>query len=170
MRKTVYFASRHASGWPAPSELERYFLAPAGQRWFFETGNDSAGLRAEGADGTENLEEGNGRIDIHLEMWGHPKLGVLLIYSKWGGGVKEMCSSKGDLTRLRQRVRSKQGTLLPVGLFLPHGTAWKAVKEFMETDGELPTSIEWISNRDLPRDTFPDRSDARAASSCNCRY
>jgi len=103
-------------------------------------------------------------------MWGHPDLGVLLIYSKWGGGVKEMYSSKGDLARLRKWVRSKQGTLLPVGLFIPHGTAWKAVKEFMETDGELPTSIEWVANRHLPQGTFPKQSDATAASRCNCRY
>ena len=94
---------------------------------------------------------------------------MLLIYSKWGGGVKEMCSSKGDLTRLRKWVRSKQGTLLPVGLFVPYGTAWKAVKEFMETDGELPTSIAWIANRHLPRGTFPAQSAGTAASGCDCR-
>jgi hypothetical protein len=58
-------------------------------------------------------------------MWSHPDLGVLLIHSKWGGGVKEMSSSKGDLTRLREWVRSKHGTLLPAGLFIPHGAAWE---------------------------------------------
>jgi hypothetical protein len=115
------------------------------------------------------MDPTDGRIDVDLDMWGHPDLGVLLIYSKWGGGVKQMCSSKGNLRRLRHRIRSRQGTLLPVGLFIPHGTAWKAVKEFMETDGELPTSIEWIANRDLPRGTFSDRSAATAASRCNCR-
>jgi len=83
--------------------------------------------------------------------------------------VREMCGSKGNLRRLREWVRSKQGTLLPVGLFILHGTAWEAVKEFMETDGELPTSIEWIANRNLPRGTFPDQSAAAAASRCNCR-
>jgi immunity protein Imm1 of predicted polymorphic toxin system len=127
-----------------------------GQRWFFETGNDSAGLHAEGVDGTEHLEEGKGRIDIDLEMWGHPKLGVLLIYSKWGGGWKEMFSSKGDLSRLRELVRSTHATPLPVGLFIPYEIAWKAVKEFIETDGKLPKSIAWIANRDLPLNTFPD--------------
>ena len=44
---------------------------------------------------------GKGRIDIDLQMWGHPDLGVLLIYSKWGGGLKLTYTSKGDLTRLR---------------------------------------------------------------------
>jgi hypothetical protein len=30
------------------------------------------------------------------------------------------------------------------------------VKEFMETDGELPKSIAWIANKDLPANTFAD--------------
>lgn len=156
MRKSVYFDTYDGSGWPDPRELERYFLAPPGQRWFFETGNDSAGLWAEGVDGTEHLEANKGRIDVDLDMWGHPELGVLLIYSKWGGGLKETYSSKGDLSRLREWVRSTHDTPLPVGLFIPYALAWKAVKEFIETDGQLPKSIEWIANRDLPPDTFPD--------------
>jgi len=89
-------------------------------------------------------------------MWGNPELGVLLIYSKWGGGLKETYSSIGDLTRLREWVRSTHDTPLPVGLFIPFEEAWKAVKEFIETDGKLPKSIAWIANRDLPPNTFPD--------------
>ncbi len=89
-------------------------------------------------------------------MWGHPQYGVLLIWSKWGGGHKEMYSSKGDLSRLRELVLSTHGTPLPVGLFVPFEVAWKAVKEFLENDGALPKSIEWIANRDLPPNTFPD--------------
>lgn len=170
MRKCSYFDLRRSNGWPRPEELEPYFLRPRGQCWDFKSGNDNAGLAAEGVDGTEDLDPNDGRIDVDLDMWGHPDLGVLLIHSKWGGGVKEMCSSKGDLTRLREWVRSKQGTLLPVGLFIPHETAWEAVKEFMDTDGELPTRIKWIANRKLPRGTFPDQSAATAASRCNCRY
>jgi hypothetical protein len=34
--------------------------------------------------------------------------------------------------------------------------AWKAVKEFLESDGKLPTSIGWIANGDLPANTFPE--------------
>ena len=105
---------------------------------------------------TEHLEASKGRIDIDLEMWGNPDLGVLLSYSKWGGGHKQTYSSKGDLRRLRDWVRSTHDTLLPVGLFVPFEVAWKAVKEFIETDGQLPKSIEWIANRDLPPGTFPD--------------
>jgi len=156
MNKRAYFDTYWGRGWPALSWLEHYFLAPLGKRWFFETGNDSAGLDAEGVDGTEHLPVNKGRIDISLEMWGHPELGVLLIYSKRGGGFRETFSSKGDLSRLQERVRSLHDTPLPVGLFIPYPQAWKAVKEFIETDGKLPKSIEWIANRDLPANTFPD--------------
>ena len=89
-------------------------------------------------------------------MWGNPEHGVLLIYSKWGGGIKEIYSSKGDLARLGEQVRTMHDTVLPVGLFIPFKKAWIAVKEFIETDGKLPRSIEWIANRDLPPNTFPD--------------
>jgi Immunity protein Imm1 len=156
MRKTTYFASQPSLGWPDPHEIEHFFLAPPGQRWFFETDNDSAGFTGEGADGTEHLPANRGRIDINLRMWGHPQLGVLLIYSKWGGGLRQTYSSKGDVSRLRQWVRSTHDTPLPVGLFIPFERAWTAVKEFIETDGALPNGIEWIASKDLPPDTFPD--------------
>jgi Immunity protein Imm1 len=156
MRMRTHFGPHHHEGWPDPKELEHYFLAPPGQRWFFERRNDSAALWAEGADGTEHLAEGKGRIDIELMMWANPDLGVLLVYTKWGGGHEQVFSSKGDLRRLREWVRGFHGTPLPVGLFIPFEVAWKAVKEFIETDGALPRSIEWIANRDLPADTFPD--------------
>jgi len=156
MRKRAYFDVFDGRGWPSPKDLERYFLAPPGQRWTFDGGNDNWGLTAEGVDGTEHLEINKGRIDIDLEMWGHPDFGVLLIYSKWGGGLKQMYSSKGDLRRLREWVRSLHDTPFPVGLFIPFDKAWKAVKEFIETEGDLPKSIEWIANRDLPSNIFPD--------------
>jgi Immunity protein Imm1 len=35
-------------------------------------------------------------------------------------------------------VVSTHDTPLPIGLFVPFETAWEAVKEFIETDGELP--------------------------------
>jgi hypothetical protein len=156
MIKRAYFDTYRGVGWPSIPWLKSYFLSPD-KRWGFGGGNDSAGLDAEGVDGTEHLQPNHGRIDIHLEMWGNPKLGVLLIYSKWGGGHKEMHTSKGDLSRLRELVRNLHDTPLPVGLFIPFESAWKAVKEFIETDGMLlPKSIEWIANRDLPPNTFPD--------------
>lgn len=156
MEKRAYFDTYWGRGWPTIKWLEPYFLNPPGRRWFVAGGNDGARLVVEGLSGTENLEPFKDRIDADLMMWGHPELGVLLIWSKWGGGHKETFSSKGDLTRLREWVRSTHDTPLPVGLFIPYAEAWKAVKEFIETDGALPTRIAWIANRDLPPNTFPD--------------
>ena len=45
---------------------------------------------------------------------------------------------------------------MPAGLYIPFDRAWLAVKEFIETEGRLPTSIEWVSNADLPEGTFPE--------------
>lgn len=156
MRKRTYFDSRRRAGWPRPKELEHYFLAPRGKEWFSTGGNDGARLSAEGLYGTEHLEPNKGRIDVHLSMWGNSDHGVFLMYEKWGGGIRETYSSKGDLTRLREWVRSLHDTPLPIGLFIPFKNAWEAVKEFIETDGEFPKSIEWIANKDLPANTFPD--------------
>lgn len=156
MRKRTYFASERREGWPKPEEIRHYFLDPPGKRWFFETRNDGAVFAAEGLDGTEGREPYRTRIDVHLSMWGHPDLGVLLMWQKWGGGFSEAFTSQGDLTRLRELVRSTHDTPLPVGLFIPYAAAWEAVKEFLATDGALPRNIEWIANRDLPPNTFPD--------------
>jgi hypothetical protein len=157
MRKTGYFASKLIRDWPKPDEIEDYFLAPAGERWFFETGNDGASFTLEGVDGTEHLPAYRGRIDIELMMWAHPTLGVLLNWSKWGGSHKQMYISKGDMTRMRDYVRAEHGTPLSVAFFIPFEKAWAAVKEFLESDGALPTSIEWVANNTLPRNTFPDQ-------------
>jgi Immunity protein Imm1 len=153
----IYFDEFFGPGWPSQQDLEPYFFPPPnGRGWFHGTGNDSGSLSLKGIDGTEHLPFGKGRADIRLSMWGNPDLGVLIIYSKLGGGHQEMFSSKGDLTRLKEWVRSTHDTPLPVGLFIPFGQAWLAVKEFMASEGQLPTSIEWIANRDLPEGTFPD--------------
>ena len=156
MNKWIDFDDLWGAFWPEPNVLERYFLAPPGKEWFYSGGNDGARLWIEGLDGTEHLPAHKGRIDADLLMLGNPDLGVLLIYSKWGRGHRETYSSKGDLSRLGEVVRSLHDTPLPVGLFIQFAMAWSAVKEFIETDGELPKSIEWVANRDLPPNTFPD--------------
>jgi hypothetical protein len=81
-------------------------------------------------------------------MWGNRDLGVLLIYTKYGGGYKEAYRSKGDLTRLREWVRTVHGDPLPVGLYISFRNAWNAVKGFMATEESsrkasngLPTEI-----------------------------
>jgi len=156
MRKSSYFDSREMDGWPEAGALKPYFFAPAGQEWFHTGGNDGASLDAEGIDGTDDLPANRGRIDLRLLMWGIPKLGVVLIYTKWGGGHRDTFSSKGDLQRLSEWARNLHNTPLPVGLFIPFKSAWLAVKEFIETEGALPKSIEWVANKDLPPGTFPD--------------
>jgi len=152
MKKRIYFDVFDGPGWPTPGELEPYFLGSRGRRSSFESDSDCWGLTVEGAD---QLPEGKGRIDIRLTMLGNVDHGVLLYYRKWGGGYKDTYFSKGDLTRLQEWVETKDGDLMPIGLYVPSEVAWNAVKEFMERDGELPTSIAWISDREIPAEAFP---------------
>lgn len=157
MSKYIRFDRFWGDFWPPAEELEPYFLAPKGQAWFNAGGNDTAGIALEGIEGTEHLRLGFGRKDIRLSMWGNPDLGVLLQYSLIGGGVpRKDWFSRGDLSKLKKWVRSLHDTPLPVGLFVPFAVAWPAVKEFMETEGQLPKSIEWVKSSDLPDGTFPD--------------
>lgn len=156
MRKTTYFEPLPFEGWPDPKELEPFFLAAPGHEWSYAGGNDNWGLSVEGLYGTEALAAHKDRVDAHLNMWGLPDLGVLVIYEKFGGGYRDAFTSKGDMGRLREIVRTLQGDPMPIGLFIPFAEAWKAVKEFIETDGELPKSIAWVANKDLPPGTFPD--------------
>ncbi len=157
MIRGINFDRFHGEGWPLLRDLEPYFIAPKGKEWFFGTGNDSAGIYILGINGTQQLPYGRGRIDIKLSLWGDPKLGVLVIYRKYGSPeIEETYTSKGDLDRLNEYVRTLHNDPMPVGLYIPYAQAWKAVKEFMETDGALPKSIEWIANTDLPANTFPD--------------
>jgi hypothetical protein len=150
------FGDIRVSSWPAPEQLKHYFFGPPGQEWLQDEQNDSAVLSAQGVERTEHLKLGEGRVNLHLMLWGNPELGVMLMYSKTGGGVADMFCSKGDLRRLREWVRTTHNDLRPVGLFIPFENAYFAVKEFIETDGELPKCIEWVANKDLPPGTFPD--------------
>lgn len=155
MKKTAYFAGETMEGWPRPEDIKHYFLGPPGKRWFFDTGDDTAAFEALGVDGTEHLPP-NERAEIVFVLNAHPKFGVLLDWSKWDGREKHVYASKGDLGRLRELVYTIQDYPLPVGLLVSFEVAWKAVKEFIETDGQLPKCIEWIADDALPPDTFPD--------------
>jgi hypothetical protein len=154
MRKRAYFDEYWGPGWPDPKSIEHFFIGKQQQPWL--PGNDGAVLTAEGVDGTEHLESNRGRMDIRLYITGHPARGVTLCYQKWGGGFHDTYYSKGDLSRVREVVRSMHGTPDLMGLFIPFEQAWLAVKEFIEMDGALPKSIEWIASRDLPPNSFPD--------------
>lgn len=155
MKKSAYFDTYHSDGWPDEHWLSRYFLTSEGRHDFFAHGNDSWGLTAEGVDGTEHLLLHKGRIDVELYIKGQAGFGVMLLWRKIGRVPIEAYYSKGDTTRLGQWVKDMQGYLQPVGLFIPFETAWLAVKGFIERDGALPTCIEWIRDRDLPKSTFP---------------
>ena len=155
MHKSTYFDTHWGPGWPDEKWLARYFLTVDGRHDFFASGNDSWGLTAEGVDGTDNIPHLKGRVDVDLIIQGHSELGILLQYRKTGRQPIQNYFSKGDLSRLRQWVRTVHSDLMPVGLFIPFETAWKAIKEFIERDAALPTSIDWISSKDLPAGTFP---------------
>jgi Immunity protein Imm1 len=160
MKKRAYFDSHDGPGWPDQSWLAKYFLTRSGRRQFFALGNDSWGLTAEGVDGTEHLPR-PGRIDIDLTILGSADLGILLFYHRMSVLDGVSYYSRGDLRRLHEWVTTKDGDLMPIGLFIPFETAWNAIKEFMETDGALPKCIDWIPARDLPVDVFPDQYDQR---------
>jgi hypothetical protein len=155
MNKRTYFDSHRGAGWPDEKWLERYFLTPAGRRDFFSSGNDNWGLKAEGVDGTDDLPHLKGRVDVNLTIQGHPDLGVLLQHRKTGRLPIKTYYSRGDLSRLHEWVKTVHDDLMPVGLFIPFETAWKAIKEFMERDAALPDCIAWVAEADLPADSFP---------------
>jgi immunity protein Imm1 of predicted polymorphic toxin system len=159
MKKTAEFASVHYERWPLPQEIEHYFLAPPGQRWFFHTGDDTARFDAEDIDGADGAGLSQARGNVSLALSAHPILGVQLQWSQWDGKRGHTFYAKGDLARLKQFVRNLYDDPLPVGLLVPFEVAWRAVKEFIETDGKLPKSIEWIEDEDLPTDIFPDPHD-----------
>lgn len=154
MIKEIYF-DRMREEWPEPSVLEPFFLAPPGREFSYYGGNDSWGLKVQGLYGTENLKPYEDRVDVDLGMWGNPQHGVMLFYHKYGGGYSEAYYSKGNLARIVEWIRTRHGDRHPIGLYIPFRRAWPAIKEFMETEGSLPKSIDWIAGRDLPAQAFP---------------
>jgi hypothetical protein len=156
MNKVAYFDTHWGNGWPSIGLLKKYFIAPEGQQWRFERRTGEGSLIVEGVDGTDHLPEGKGRVDAILRMWGMPGLGNFLMWTKWGGGNKLTYYSRGDLGRILENVRTPYDLPLPIGLFIPFEQAWPAVREFVETDGELPTAIAWVAEHELPPEAFPE--------------
>ncbi|NVN87026.1 MAG: hypothetical protein HXX15_13175 [Rhodopseudomonas sp.] len=158
MWKRVYFDEFFGDFWPSLDQLRPYFLLPPGQRWFFDSGNDGAVLSAGTGEYTGDpvARRAQDKVDFYIN--GHPTHGVLLFYRRWDGRHQKQQGfySRGDLTRLNEFVRTLHDDRLSVGLFIPFEQAWNAVKEFIETDGALPTSIAWIASRDLPPEVFPE--------------
>lgn len=155
MKKIAYFDTHWGDGWPDLLAIERFFISRPGFPRLAGTRLNDASLGIQGVDGTDELQSGKGRIDISLDIDAVPEHGALLFYRKWGGGLKESFWSRGNVSRLGETARNAHGTLLPIGLFISFEDAWLAVKEFVERDGVLPRSIEWIRDSDLPPGVFP---------------
>ena len=157
MRKDCFFPDFDGSSWPSPNDLRGDFFKSRGGNLISRGGNDGWGLEVQGLFGTEFLPKRQS-VNVNLRLTANPDYGVTLQYDKWDGRIqrKDSYNSKGDLSRLKKFVRSLHGDPLSIGLFIPFASAWDAVNEFMQTDGALPTSIEWIASRDLPPETFPE--------------
>ena len=156
MKKLAYFDTYWGSGWPSLEFLQPYFLAAGGKQWSFERRTADGSFVAQGVDGTDDRPEGEGRVDITMYVWGLPGMGNALLWTKWGGEKKLTYYSRGDQARILEHTRSLHGTPLSAGLFIPFDQGWCAVRQFIETEGELPTGTAWISDRDLPPNAFPE--------------
>jgi hypothetical protein len=154
MIKRTYFDTYDGEGWPDVEWLESYFLTEAGRQKFFADGNDSWGLKAYGLGGSESQSPLNGRVDVDLTILGHPELGILLCYDQSTASGRRTYFSKGNMARLNESVETFHGDRVPAGLFLPFQLAWSAIKQFIETEGDLPRCIAWLSADDLPADAF----------------
>jgi hypothetical protein len=156
MKKGTYFDTRNDYDWPEPEWLEPYFLTAAGRQQAFGE-QESWGLTIYGLDGTEHLHPMKGRVDLILTIQGDLTHGVLLNHRKTGARRREHWYSLGDPTKWRQWVEIRQQDQMSAALFIPFERAWLAVKEFIERDGALPKSIEWIAADDMPEFAFrPD--------------
>jgi hypothetical protein len=149
MRKSCSFHDFCGHGWPSADELKKYFSA-GGKLWASRD-NDSWSLRAEGLYGTAILPRSDA-VTVDLRMTGCPEHGVTLDFARWHGRIRRLhrYCSVGDLRRLGQFMYSLQGEPYSLGLFIPFEEAFGAVKEFIESDGELPASIRWISGEGFP--------------------
>jgi len=103
-------------------------------------GNDSWALRAEGLCGTAVLPRPDA-VTVDLRMTGSPTIAVTLDFARWHGRLRRLdrYCSEGDLRRLGRFMYSLTGR--PVFARTVHSfrEAFEAVKEFIESDGELPT-------------------------------
>jgi hypothetical protein len=154
MRKSCYFHAFYDSCWPSADELKKYFSA-GGKLWASH-GNDSWALRAEGLYGTAILPLPDA-VTVELRMAASPGHGVTLDFARWHGRIRRLdrYCSVSDLGQLGRFVYGLQGIPYSLGLFIPFEEAYKAVKEFIESDGELPTGIGWVSGEDLLPERFP---------------
>jgi hypothetical protein len=157
VRKEAAFDDHWGTGWPEISVVEQGLSDPEKLAHLFAKGRDGGCFSIEWIYDKANSAPQSELVGATLYMHLNPDHGIKLQYSKWDGrvGEKKTYHSKGDFTRLKQFVRSFHRTPLSIGLFVPFEKGRKAVKEFLESDGELPRSIDWIADDDLPSEIFP---------------
>ncbi len=153
MKRTSYFNSQRRDTWPTVPEIASYFEPRGGAAWSRPLGNDTASLTLEGVDGTQGLEQYRGRMDISLRLLAHAKYGVFLFYEKSRGA---RYSSKGDMTKVKTYVRTAHDDLRTLAFFIPFEKAWLAVKDFIESNGDLPKSIDWVDMKEIKELAFPE--------------
>jgi hypothetical protein len=158
MRKEGSFDTHWGDGWPDLATVEACVTDPVRRSQMLARGADGGCFSIEGLYGTENLAPRAGLVSATLYLFLSAEHGAMVLYSRWDGRIQKQASwnSKGDLSRLGQFVRSFHDTPLSLGLFISFENAWLAIKEFMLTEGELPTVIEWVATEDLPPETFPE--------------
>jgi Immunity protein Imm1 len=157
VKKEAAFDNHWGKGWPEIRIVEQNLSDPEKLAQLFAQGRDGGCFSIEWTYDKNNSAPQSELVGATLYMHMNPDHGIKLQYSKWDGrtGEKKTYHSKGDLTRLKEFVRSFHRTPLSIGLFVPFEVGRKAVKEFLESDGELPRSIDWMSDDDLPSDVFP---------------
>lgn len=164
MRKRFTFDSFGDAPWPPSEVLAPYFIDPQRRDELFAQQRCDGVFSIEGLEGTGHLDPKNGRVDVRLFLTMLPGYGASLQHSKWDGRIQQKTSlaSKGDVGRLAEYIPSFHGSPMPIGLFIPFEQGWAAVKEFLEGNGDLPRSIEWISLADVPEIPYkmPKANDA----------
>jgi hypothetical protein len=158
MRKEGSFDEHWGDGWPELANVEACMLDPDERQAMFARGADGGSFIITSHVDTKTPPPLAGLMSSALFLSMVPDLGASLQYNHWDARLQKtrVFVSKGDLSRLGDFVRSFHGTPLSVGLFISFEDGFRAVKEFIETEGERPTSIEWIDAETLPPETFPD--------------
>ncbi|HET7805327.1 MAG TPA: Imm1 family immunity protein [Pseudolabrys sp.] len=157
VKKEASFDDHWGNGWPDITIVDQCLTDPEKLAQLFAKGRDGGCFSIEWIYDEDNSVPQFGVVGAILYMHMNPDHGIKLQYSGWDRciGERKTYHSKGDLTKLKQFVRSFHRTPLSIGLFVPFETGRRAVKEFLETDGELPRSVDWILDDDLTPDVFP---------------
>jgi Immunity protein Imm1 len=154
-RTFINFGKFHGNQLPPLNELEQYFTLKRGYLWLDLPGVDTAGIEYLDVTGSGEESIEASRVDLALTLWGHPAYGVYLQYDRRAKNDRMTRCSVGS-GESGQWIRSRQGDLIPLGLCISFDNAWRAVKEFVETGGALPESVDWLAANKLAPNAFPD--------------